>query len=169
MDWMILPLKRYADFNGRSRRREFWMWTLMVVLVSILLSVLDTVLHLGGRLGYVSDIATGPGIDSRVYAGRLHGGLLAHLFMLAVLVPNLAVAARRLHDTDRSGWWLLMPLAPYLLGALLSLSGFVLLSAPFMLAGFVCAIILIVWYCQRGIVGPNRFGADPLAADAPII
>ena len=68
---------------------------------------------------------------------------LGTAFSLAVLVPAFAVAARRLHDTDRSGWWLLLWLAP--------------------LIGW---IVLLIWYCQRGTAGSNRFGPPPLAADA---
>ena len=64
------------------------------------------------------------------------------LFGLATLLPSIAVAVRRLHDLDRSGWWILIGLIP--------------------LIGW---IILIVWYCSRGTVGPNRFGPDPLATD----
>ena len=62
------------------------------------------------------------------------------LSALALLVPSVAVAVRRLHDTDRSGWWYLVVLVP-----------------------FVGAILLIVWFCTKGTSGPNRFGADTLA------
>lgn len=109
--------KKYATISGRARRSEFWWWVLFTFLITAAASVLDAVLGFSGPNG-------GP-----------IGGLLA----LALLLPNICVAGRRLHDTNRSAWWLFIIFAP--------------------LIGF---LILIYFYTQRGTVGDNRFGPDPV-------
>jgi uncharacterized membrane protein YhaH (DUF805 family) len=168
MEWMILPLKRYADFTGRSRRKEFWLWIVFVILVSFVLGILDSLLGFGGRLGYGQSVSVAPDMVGRAYGAGLYSGVLTDIFMLAILVPNIAVAVRRLHDTDRSGWWLLLPVAPQLLGFGLMMAGALVLGGLCSMLGFIAAIVLLVWYCQPGIRGPNRFGADPLGAAAPL-
>ena len=84
--WKQVVLERYAKFDGRARRAEYWWFTLGNVIVAIVLSL----------LGGVSDIFT----------------VIYFLYALAVLIPSIAVAIRRLHDTDKSGWWLLISLVP---------------------------------------------------------
>jgi uncharacterized membrane protein YhaH (DUF805 family) len=136
MEWMILPLKRYADFSGRSRRKEYWMFILFVIIGSIVFSGLDAALGLGGgvsRYSYGGAGVVGAGAGMR-------GGILNGIFSLAIVIPSIAVAARRLHDIDKSGWWMLIGIIP--------------------LIGW---IIVIVWYCTDGTRGPNRFGPDPKA------
>lgn len=171
MEWMILPFKRYFDFKGRSRRKEYWMYTLFVFLVSIVLSIVDSILGLGGSAAGETDLSG----SSAGVAGALSGGLLANIFSLATIIPSLAVGVRRLHDLDRSGWWILLPLGPILAGLLLmgagfaqammggggGLSGLAMFGGLLMLVGFACAILLLVWYCTSGTPGPNRFGEDP--------
>jgi uncharacterized membrane protein YhaH (DUF805 family) len=169
MEWMILPLKRYAQFTGRSRRMEYWMWVLFVILAMIVLSILDTVLGLGGRSS-VSSVAPGPaGSISYGYGARAYGGVLTGIFGLATLIPGIAVSVRRLHDRDRSGWWILAPGIPYIVGIILTFVAAVSVSWVLMMfamllffAGFIGAIVLLVWYCLPGTAGPNRFGPDPL-------
>jgi uncharacterized membrane protein YhaH (DUF805 family) len=104
----------YVNFAGRAIRSEYWYWVLFVIVASIVASIIDVVLGI------------------RVFEP---------LFSLAVLLPSIAVGVRRLHDLDRSGWWLLLGFIP-----------------------LIGAIVLIVWYCGRGTVGANRFGPDPLGA-----
>ncbi|PXA83441.1 DUF805 domain-containing protein [Nostoc sp. 3335mG] len=169
MEWMILPLKRYAQFSGRSTRREFWMWILFYIICVIVLSIIDGALGLGGANRFGGGALNAPGTTGYGYGASTRGGLLTWIFGLAVLVPNIAVAVRRLHDTNRSGWWILMPMVPYLIGAicffagLYGMGGMTIIGSLLMFAGFVCAIVLLVWYCMRGTAGPNRFGPDPLA------
>lgn len=103
---------KYVDFTGRAPRSELWWFVLFTFLVSIALSMVDAALLGSGGMPMFSS-----------------------LWSLAVLLPSLAVGARRLHDTDRSGWWLLIGLIP--------------------LIGF---IVLIVFYVQKGTEGQNRFG-----------
>ena len=122
MDWMLMPLKRYADFSGRSCRKEYWMYLLGIVIVTFVLAVVEGVAGLSGMVGGVY-------------------GPLTTLLLLGTFIPGLAVGIRRLHDLDKSGWMYLIAFIP-----------------------LVGGIVLIVWFCQRGTEGPNRFGDDPLGA-----
>ncbi|MER7665353.1 MULTISPECIES: DUF805 domain-containing protein [unclassified Streptomyces] len=112
MHWYLDVLKKYAVFNGRARRQEYWMFTLFSVLISIVLAVIDAV------------IGTSPVIGA--------------IYTLAVFLPTLAVTVRRLHDTDRSGWWILIGLVP--------------------LVGF---IVMLVFLASEGKRHDNSYGADP--------
>lgn len=164
MEWMILPFKRFFDFRGRSRRKEFWMYTLFVILVSIVLMFIDSALGLGGSTSGGTELT-----DTSVSAaGAASGGVLTTIFSLITLIPSLAVSVRRLHDLDRTGWWILLPVAPYLLGIILALGGVAGGSGAMAGTGLVLfgvalitAILLLVWYCMPGTAGPNRFGEDP--------
>lgn len=138
MDWMLLPLRKYAQFSGRSRRKEFWMFALFTLIVYIIAIFLDSALGLGGRTTSEADW-TGTGGAASFQSS---GGILTLVVALGLLVPSIALAVRRLHDTDRSGWWLLIGLIPLIGG-----------------------IVLLVFYCTDGTPGTNRFGPDPKATD----
>jgi len=103
MSWYLEVLKKYAVFSGRARRKEYWFFSLFNLII-------------GFVLGVVEVLVGGPGI-----VGMLYG--------LAVIIPALAVSVRRLHDTDRSGWWLLIALIP-VVGAIVLLIFMVLDSSP---------------------------------------
>jgi uncharacterized membrane protein YhaH (DUF805 family) len=120
--WMAEPIRKYATFEGRARRAEYWWFELFLILVSIVLAIVDMSVF---GLEFLKD-----------YGGI---GPIGGLFSLAMLVPSLAVSVRRLHDKDKSGWYLLIGLIP-----------------------LVGGIILLVWFCQRGTIGDNRFGPDPV-------
>jgi len=124
MEWATLPFKRYAEFTGRSRRKEYWMFVLLSIGIYIIASLLDGIAGL-----------------NRMIAG-MYGPITA-LVALGLLVPTLAVSIRRLHDSDRSGWWLLIGLAP-----------------------IVGEIVLLVFMVLEGTRGANRFGADPKGGEA---
>ena len=110
MNWYLEVLKKkYAQFSGRARRKEYWYFALFNVIISIALSVLDVVL---------GTYSKGGGI-----------GLLDGIYTLAILIPAIAVTVRRLHDTGRSGWWLLIGFIP-LIGGLILLFFMVLDSKP---------------------------------------
>ncbi|MBU2949924.1 DUF805 domain-containing protein [Tamlana agarivorans] len=98
MNWYLKVLKQYADFKGRARRKEFWMFLLFSFLVSAVASILDNVL----------------GLTFKDYGGN---GPILGLYSLFVLIPGLAVTVRRLHDIGKSGWWLFIGLIP-LIGAI---------------------------------------------------
>jgi uncharacterized membrane protein YhaH (DUF805 family) len=108
--------RNYVNFSGRAARSEYWYWTLFVILVSIGTIILDRAMF---PFNGVSPLNV--------------------LWHLAVFLPGLAVAARRLHDLDRTGWWLLL-----------------------IFTG-IGIILLLIWDCMRGTQDSNRFGPDPLA------
>lgn len=125
MELMFAPLKRYLDFSGRSRRKEFWLWVVFVWIVLFVLMYLDSALGLGGTAtGYAEGGSVG---------FNMTGGWLTNLFALATIIPGIAVAVRRAHDQDKSGWFVLIPIY-----------------------GFIMMFI-------EGTRGPNRFGPDPKA------
>ncbi|MCI2395415.1 DUF805 domain-containing protein [Aliiroseovarius sediminis] len=118
---------KYVTFQGRAQRSEFWYFVLFVFVGQLLLGVVDSVLF-----GTVTTYEGG-------FEAQTNTPILSGLFGLVTLLPGISVVVRRLHDTDRSGWWYWMFLIP--------------------LIGF---IILIVWFASKGTHGPNRFGDDPL-------
>lgn len=101
MHWMLMPLRRYAEFSGRSRRKEFWMWVLLTTIVSTIITVIGL---LGAEEGVFSD-------EEEI---TLYFACTLGLMSLLIFIPNLAVIVRRLHDTDRSGWNILWGLVPAL-------------------------------------------------------
>jgi uncharacterized membrane protein YhaH (DUF805 family) len=111
--------QNYLNFTGRAARSEYWFWTLFTVLLSIVASLID--------LALLRSIDFSP---------------LSTIVSLGTLLPSLAVGARRLHDLDRTAWWLLLIIT------------------------VIGAIVLLVWFCMRGTAGPNRFGPDPLGGTA---
>ncbi len=101
MEWMLLPLRRYADFSGRSRRKEYWMFILLQILIIIPVIVMLGVL---GALDGGGDEFSGPSLIFLIVIG---------LFFLAMFIPSLAVQVRRFHDQDKSGWFVLLGFIPY--------------------------------------------------------
>jgi uncharacterized membrane protein YhaH (DUF805 family) len=121
MQWYTDVIKKYVEFSGRARRKEYWMFALFNVIISIIISIIDNVI------------------------GTTYGsgtGVLGTIYSLAVLLPSLAVGVRRLHDTGRSGWWLLINLIPC-----------------------VGWIVFLVFAIQEGNAGDNAYGPDPKAAE----
>lgn len=121
MEYMFMPLRRYATFSGRSRRKEYWMWVLFIWIGYIACMILDSALGLGGSTTSYAEGGSA-GFNST-------GGLLTILFMLATFIPGLAVSVRRLHDLGKSGWMLLIAFIP-LLGGLYLLFLFVQPGTP---------------------------------------
>lgn len=141
MSLMFQPLRRYADFQGRASRSEFWLFFLFCVGVSVLAGILS-----GGSMAWWSW-----GLGWRHHHGMHWGGPfsgvfgLAHtIFTLYVFVPSLAVTVRRLHDTGKSGWWLLLWLIPA--------------------AG---QLVLLIFMLLSSEPATNRFGPPPLETDEP--
>ena len=165
-----MPLKRYADFSGRSRRMEFWMWQLFQIIVYVGIAVL--MMMFGGGMMLTSG---DPTAMAAAGGGVLIIGALYLIYILAVFIPSLAVAVRRLHDTNRTGWWILAPLAPYVL---VIVAGGMAVSSPdnvgaagglvmiCMAAVLILSLVLLVFYLLEGTRGPNRYGADPKGAEA---
>lgn len=116
MNNYLSVLKNYVGFTGRAGRAEFWQYALVNIIISVVLNIIDA---------------------------AIKTQILAIIFELAVLLPSLAVAARRLHDTDRTGWWLLLYLIPIL--------------------GWIA---LLVFFCLEGTPGANKHGENPSGAGA---
>ena len=139
MEWMLLPFRRYAEFAGRSCRREYWMFALLSGVVYALAAIL---MFAGGLFGLAQNSANFSSLTPLFYLGLA----IAIIFFLAALVPSIAVTVRRLHDRNLSGWWYL--------GVI------VLGQIPYL--GFLINIAFLVFMVMPGDNGPNRFGADPL-------
>lgn len=103
MKWMLMPLKRYADFSGRSRRTEYWMFTLGYVIALVILGV---IMAIGGALGDSNGVS-GLSVTAIAVLG---------VVVLALFIPSLAVQVRRFHDQDKSGWFVLLGFIPYIGG-----------------------------------------------------
>lgn len=112
MNYYIEVIKNYAVFTGRSRRAEYWMFILFNFLIAFILGIIDFVLEMQGILG--------------------------GLYMLALLIPGIAVAIRRLHDIDKSGWWILISLIP-----------------------LIGSIVLLVFMVTDSTPGANQYGLNP--------
>ncbi len=117
MNWYLAALKKYVDFSGRARRKEYWFFFLFNIIIMIVLTAIDAMLGLG---------------------------FLGLIYALAVILPAISVTIRRLHDTDRVGWWILIGLVPVVGG-----------------------IILLVFMVLPGTSGDNQFGPDPLSQPDP--
>ena len=120
MSWYLEVLKKYAVFDGRARRTEYWMFFLLSLVISVVLILIDRLI---GTFTYQAGF-----------------GLLQGLYSLAVLIPGLAVTVRRLHDTGRSGWWILIALIP-----------------------FIGGLVLLVFMVLDSQPGENQYGPNPKA------
>ena len=121
MKWFLMVLKKYAEFSGRAQRAEYWFFTLFYLIFFLALSLID------GAAG--------------LFNLEYGFGLLGGLFALAMIIPSIAVTVRRLHDTSRSGWWLLISLIPLIGG-----------------------IVLLVFVCLDSTPGTNAYGPNPKEA-----
>lgn len=120
MDHYVNAFKKYLEFSGRARRAEYWSFFIVNMVATFALTLMDVI---GGT-----------------FSKTLGIGLFAGVFSLFILLPSIAVGVRRLHDTNRSAWWLLLALVP-----------------------LVGPLALIVIYCLDGTPGENEYGADPKA------
>ena len=133
MEWMLMPYRRYFDFSGRSRRKEYWMFFLLFVIVY---AVAFALMFAGGYSMTPSMDAAAP--PPEMSGTMLLGAAIMGIFVLGSLIPAIAVQVRRFHDQDRSGWFVLLNFIPYL-----------------------GSLIVLVFMCLEGTKGPNRFGPDP--------
>ena len=122
MNWYLEVLKKYAVFSGRARRKEYWMFTLFSFIISCVLV-------------FVEGLAASQGVVTLF--------VVTGLYSLAVMIPSMAVSFRRLHDTNRSGWWVLIALIP-----------------------LIGNIVLLVFTVQDSQPNENQYGSNPKAATA---
>lgn len=115
---MFEALTKYAEFSGRSCRKEYWLFMLMLIIVSMVLALID--------------------ITIDTFNEEIGMGVLSGIFILITIIPYFAVSVRRLHDTDRSGWWMLAAVIP------------------------IIGLIVLVFMCLKGTDGSNQYGSDPL-------
>jgi uncharacterized membrane protein YhaH (DUF805 family) len=149
VDWAKRPIEKYATFTGRASRPEYWWYTLALIVAYVVISVVENMVGLSQMAGPY--------------------GLLSLLLMLATFVPSLAVSVRRLHDTNRSGWWLLVALVPYGLMAIVGImaysgSGLLALAAMMGVIGIIAmigAVALLVFMVLPGTPGENNYGPPP--------
>ena len=113
---MFEAIKKYADFSGRARRKEYWLFILLYLIAAIIAGIIDAVAATMGIIGII--------------------------LTLGLFIPSLSVGVRRLHDINRSGWWMLIGLIP-----------------------LIGAIVLIVFFCKDGTIGANPFGEDPKSSE----
>jgi len=118
MNWYLDVLKKYAVFSGRARRKEYWYFYLFNTIIEVALMLVDYM------IGWYS-------IEGGI-------GVLSAIYVLGIMIPGIAVSIRRLHDTGRSGWWLLIGLIP-----------------------FIGAIVLLVFMVQDSKQGENEYGPNP--------
>lgn len=125
MSWFVTAVKKYAVFSGRSRRREYWYFGLFYLIFYVVLAIVDGIT---GSFDFRSGL-----------------GLFTGIWTLALLIPSIAVSVRRLHDTGRRGWWILLGIIPV-----------------------IGAIILIVFLAQDSEAGTNRFGPNPKSPERSV-
>ena len=141
--WAMRPLSKYATFSGRAPRPEYWWFYLLYVIVYVVAGIIGSLV--------------GVGVQMRLLAA------------VAFFLPLLAAGVRRLHDTDRSGWWMLAPLLPITI-AMIMMGPAILtgvtgsgmgIAGLVMAVGVIMAIVVLVFLVLPGTVGDNRFGPDP--------
>jgi uncharacterized membrane protein YhaH (DUF805 family) len=125
MNWYMQALKKYAVFSGRARRKEYWFYMLFYLIILVVLSICD---------GIIGTTMQGGGV-----------GILTLIYILAVLIPTLAVTIRRLHDTDRSGWWIFIQLVP--------------------IVGF---FVFLYFMVSDSTPGTNTYGPSPKEGEMPV-
>ena len=161
VDWATRPLKKFADFSGRAPRAEFW-WFYLLMLITVIVAVI---------------------IDS-VIGSKLVGpyGIVACLAFVALLLPYLGVAVRRLHDTNRTGWWIVAPMVLYAIGMFMmgpALTDPAMMSDPsamtgmgtasiFLMLGGILGLVVLVFFLMGGTKGPNQYGEDPYGGGAAV-
>jgi uncharacterized membrane protein YhaH (DUF805 family) len=158
VDWAKRPIEKYADFTGRAPRAEFWWFVLAAIIVRIIAMIIDNIISINVWSVY---------------------GPVTVLVALALLVPSIAVTVRRLHDTGRSGWWILLPIGAACLmlvfGGAAMIGGAAAGGAAGMIAGaglmmlfgllaIIADIVLIVFCALPGTPGDNRYGPNPYGA-----
>ena len=129
MKEFLAVFRRWRDFSGRSSRREYWMFTLVLMIIAFVLGILDGVML--GVMGYTLNEA-----ETQLFT-------LGNAYSLVTLIPSISVSVRRLHDIDKSGWWLLLVFTG------------------------IGILLIIYWACLRSDEDENRYGSLALPEQEP--
>lgn len=149
IDWAKRPIEKYADFSGRAGRPEYWWFVLALVVAYLVVSIVESMVGI--------DKSVGP------------YGPISLLLMVGTLLPSLAAGARRLHDTNRTGWWLLIAMVPYAILALVGIMamagagalGLVAMVGMLGIVALIGAVVLLIFMVLPGTPGVNLYGPDP--------
>ena len=191
---MFQPLVKYVQFEGRSRRSEFWYWVLFRILLGMALGAIAGVV----LVPVFMELAAHPKMDDSHAIGLMSRMFsiypLYTLVGLGLFLPTLAVTVRRLHDINRSGWWVLLPVGAFIGGMILfmvvcgvtafniaSTNGhatdgqnlaavvtvFLSIFGCVALPVLIADVVMLIFFVTEGTKGPNRFGEDPKAGDIP--
>lgn len=162
MKWFLKALRNYANFDGRARRKEFWYFILFTFLILFAALAIDNLIFGNGTTGIVYPLTA-----------------------LALFIPQLSVLVRRLHDTGRSGkwvlWYYLLTLLYFIVVvtcvvvcALTGDTSHLPTSLPFRIVAvtgalgiLIYAVFMLVWCCKKGTPGENEYGPDPLTEELP--
>lgn len=157
MKWYFYCIRHYAKFSGRATRKEYWMFMLFDVIIMFVVALLC--LLLGSK----------PSAEEYVSAAQYSGNvssLVMCVYLLLTLLPRMAVTARRLHDTDRSGWYMIIPVVVGFVGNLLMMaSRSETVGIIFGIAQLAASIYLISLLCQRSDPDENDWGESPYPED----
>ena len=187
---MFQPLVKYVQFEGRSRRSEFWYWVLFRILVGMAMGAIAGIVF----VPVISELAANPKMDdghSIALMSRMFSLYpLFTLVGLGLFLPTLAVTVRRLHDINRSGWWIIMPIVAFIAGMIVfmvvcGVTAFNLsqtnghatdsqnfgavITLVLSMFGFlglpvlIADVIMLIFFVTEGTKGVNRFGEDPKA------
>lgn len=196
---MFQPLAKYAQFQGRSRRSEFWLWVLFRIILGMVLGAIINAIFMGPMFSQMAQHVNAMNNDPQAFTQSYFASMgnyfrimpLIWLLNIALLIPSIAVGVRRLHDINRSGWWIVLPYGVAIVGfivflivggaALISMIAshpdgnnipdaeglkfaFQAIGSLFLfvfLPSGVAWIVMLVFYVTEGTRGPNRFGPDP--------
>jgi len=154
VEWAKRPLEKYADFSGRAPRAEYWWYTLALIIAAVIANIIDSLLGM------------------RTMVAGMYGPVTL-LLVLATILPGLAVTARRLHDTGRSGWWMLIAIVPYCLMGVMagmasasgSMADVEYLGAVTIVA-LIGGVVLLIFTVLPSKPGDNRYGPNPYGEGA---
>ena len=158
MNYYIEVLKKYAVFTGRARRKEYWMFVLWNIIISLALFLIGLLIIIGATLTKNASLIL---MSYAVYV------LLVGGYSLAIILPSFDVGVRRLHDTNNSGWWMLISLFSgifYLIMVNVSNVEYKLICS---LVCLICTIVMLVFFVKDSQPGDNKYGSNPKGIVSP--
>ena len=170
MKWFFKCFKQYADFKGRARRKEYW-WFMLINIIIMFICIIGFIVPLAKM--YFDDIAAGLDVDS-FNEWELMQGIITNpffyiylIYSLAVLIPTYAVTVRRLHDIGKSGYWAFLYLGVSLLTSLVEVIPNTVAYGVIYLVIIAIYILFLVWMFTNSDYGPNKYGPNPKGEGNP--